>query len=94
MVRDPALRSLYGRYIYGDFCVGELRSFIPSIRQGAADDKALGVTVPALSSFGEDSAGHIYATSLEGPVYRLDPRLARRLDPSLGCTAPLDARAC
>ena len=33
----------------------------------------LGVTVPSLSSFGEDAAGELYALSLEGPVYRLDP---------------------
>jgi hypothetical protein len=72
VVRDPGLRSLFGRYVYGDFCAGELRSFIPSLPK-AVDDKALGPTVPALSSFGEDSAGHVYATSLSGPVYRLDP---------------------
>jgi len=72
VVRDPGLRSLYGRYLYGDFCAGELRSFIPSLPK-AEDDKALGLTVPSLSSFGEDSTGHVYATSLEGPVYRLDP---------------------
>jgi hypothetical protein len=29
------------------------------------------VRVPSLSSFGLDNAGHLYATSLEGPVYRL-----------------------
>lgn len=72
VVRDPALRSLYGRYLYGDFCIGDLRSFIPSAAN-AKDDKELGETVGGLSSFGEDNAGHIYATSLEGPVYRLDP---------------------
>jgi glucose/arabinose dehydrogenase len=72
VVRDPALATLYGRYIYGDFCLGELRSLIPAIPK-AKDDKALGVSVPGLSSFGEDSAGHIYATSLQGPVYRLAP---------------------
>jgi glucose/arabinose dehydrogenase len=72
VVHDPALRSLYGRYIYGDFCIGELRSLIPSIPR-AKDDRALGLDLPALSSFGEDSAGHVYATSLEGPVYRIDP---------------------
>jgi hypothetical protein len=72
VVRDPGLRSLYGRYLYGDFCAGELRSFIPSLPK-AVVDKALGPTVAALSSFGEDSAGHVYATSLSGPVYRLDP---------------------
>jgi glucose/arabinose dehydrogenase len=75
IVRDPGLRSLYGRYIYGDFCTGELRSFIPS-SGGADDDRALGLTVPALSSFGEDNAGRIYATSLGGPVYRFDPATA------------------
>jgi glucose/arabinose dehydrogenase len=72
VVRDTALRSLYGRYVYGDFCAGELRSFVPAA--GAAqDDRALGLSVPSLSSFGEDRQGHVYATSLEGPVYRLDP---------------------
>jgi glucose/arabinose dehydrogenase len=72
VVRDPGLRSLYGRYLYGDFCAGELRSLIPSLPK-ATDDKPLGPAVPALSSFGEDSTGRLYATSLEGPVYRLDP---------------------
>jgi glucose/arabinose dehydrogenase len=72
VVRDPGLRSLYGRYLYGDFCGGELRSLVPSLPR-AKDDKPLGLSVSSLSSFGEDSAGHVYATSLEGPVYRLDP---------------------
>ncbi len=72
VVRDRQLRSLYGRYLYGDYCAGELRSFIPESK-GAADDRALGLEVPQLSSFGEDLAGHVYATSLDGPVYRLAP---------------------
>jgi glucose/arabinose dehydrogenase len=72
VVRDPALTSLYGRYVYGDYCLGELHSFIPSATQ-AKDDKALGESVSGLSSFGVDNAGHVYATSLEGPVYRIDP---------------------
>jgi glucose/arabinose dehydrogenase len=72
VVRDPALRSLYGRYLYGDFCAGELRSFVPSAKR-ARGDRPLGISVPQLSSFGTDSAGRIYATSLAGPVYRLDP---------------------
>ena len=29
VVRDPDLASLYGRYLYGDLCVGQLRSFTP-----------------------------------------------------------------
>ena len=72
VVRDPNLRSLYGRYLYADYCEGQLRSFVPS-DDGARDDRALGVEVPAVTSFGEDAAGRIYATSQDGPVYRLDP---------------------
>jgi glucose/arabinose dehydrogenase len=70
VVRDPSLPSLVGRYVYGDFCAGELRSFAPSAG-GARGDRPLGVDVSSLSSFGEDAAGHIYATSLDGPVFRL-----------------------
>jgi glucose/arabinose dehydrogenase len=73
VVRDRSLRSLYGRYLYGDYCAGELRSFPAVPGRRATDDRALGVEVPSLSSFGEDDAGHIYATSLDGPVYRLVP---------------------
>ena len=70
VVRDRGLPSLYGRYVYGDFCVGELRSLEPATPR-ARDDRSLGLDVSSLSSFGEDNAGHIYAVSLEGPVYRL-----------------------
>jgi len=72
VVRDPELTSLQGRYIYGDFCAGELRSFVPA-EGGARGDRALGLTVPQLSSFAEDNQGRIYATSLNGPVFRLVP---------------------
>jgi glucose/arabinose dehydrogenase len=72
VIRDPHLPTLYHRYLYGDFCLGELHSLIPALPK-ARDDKPLGLKVPALSSFGEDNAGHVYATSLSGPVYRLDP---------------------
>jgi glucose/arabinose dehydrogenase len=73
VVRDPELESLYGRYLYGDFCAGQLRSFAAEAGEAAADDRPLGVEVAQLSSFGEDASGHVYATSLEGPVYRLAP---------------------
>jgi glucose/arabinose dehydrogenase len=73
VVRDPRLPRLAGRYVYGDFCVGELlsaRLLLP--RASARAD--LHLRVPLLSSFGEDGAGRLYAVSLGGPVYRLDPR--------------------
>jgi len=71
VARDPGLRSLYGRYLYGDFCAGQLRSFAATPGRRAIDDRALHLQVPSLSSFGEDNAGHLYPTSLAGPVYRL-----------------------
>jgi glucose/arabinose dehydrogenase len=71
VVRDPELHSLYGRYLYGDFCEGELHSFIGKPGQPARDDRALGLRVEQLSSFGEDGDGHIYVVSLAGPLYRL-----------------------
>jgi glucose/arabinose dehydrogenase len=70
VVRDRSLPALFGRYVYGDFCAGELRSFKPATPQ-ARDDRSLGLEVSSLSSFGEDNEGHIYAVSLDGPVYRL-----------------------
>jgi Glucose / Sorbosone dehydrogenase len=76
VVRDPALESLYGRYLYADYCVGQLRSFSAedALEEGeVGDDTPLGLQVPAVSSFAEDQEGHVYATSLEGPVYRLVP---------------------
>lgn len=73
VVRDARLSTLVGRYLYGDYCAGTLRSFPAHPSGRGRGDRALGPTVPSLSSFGEDAAGHVYAVSLDGPVYRLDP---------------------
>ncbi len=70
VVRDQSLPALSGRYVYGDFCAGELHSLEPAIPH-ARDDRELGLHVDSLSSFGEDNEGHIYVVSLDGPVYRL-----------------------
>jgi glucose/arabinose dehydrogenase len=73
VVRDLALHQLAGRYVYGDTCGGQVRSF--RIRNGrATGDRSLRVRVSNLSSFGEDASGRVYLTSLDGPVYRLVSR--------------------
>jgi glucose/arabinose dehydrogenase len=73
VVRDPQLPALAGRYVYGDYCVGRIRSF--RVRGGrATGDRAHNLRVDQLSSFGEDSRRRVYATSLTGPVYRLRSR--------------------
>jgi glucose/arabinose dehydrogenase len=74
VVRDPGLPALEGRYVYGDYCAGELRSFRPVVsgeKVSAEGDRGLGLEVSGLSSFAEDAEGRIYATSLEGPVFRV-----------------------
>jgi hypothetical protein len=73
VVRDPSLPSLYGRYVFGDYCNPSLRS-AKLRRGGASAPTGLGVSVSALSSLGEDALGRIYAVSLNGPVYRLASR--------------------
>ncbi len=72
VVRDPALTALAGWYVYGDFCTGQLSA--ARLRPGGASgDQPLGLRVSSITSFGEDRAGHVYATSFQGGVFRLDP---------------------
>ncbi|HEX5928906.1 MAG TPA: PQQ-dependent sugar dehydrogenase [Solirubrobacterales bacterium] len=73
VVRDRSLRSLYKRYVYADFCEGELRSLVPHLKR-ASGDRRLGLSVPSPSSFGEDTQGRLYVASLEGPVFRFVAR--------------------
>jgi glucose/arabinose dehydrogenase len=73
VVRDRKLPTLYKRYVYADLCEGQLRSLVPHMKR-ASNDHKLGLSVSSPSSFGEDDAGHVYVTSIEGPVYRLVPK--------------------
>jgi glucose/arabinose dehydrogenase len=66
VVRDPALPELAGTYLYGDYCTGD----ISGAALPAGSPRALGFNVPGLSGFGEDGCARVYATSLNGPVYR------------------------
>jgi len=65
--------SLRGRYVYTDFCSGQLRSLVPHLHR-AGDDRRLGLEVTSPTSFGEDARGRIYVCSQAGGVYRLVPR--------------------
>ena len=70
VARNTNYGDLYGRYLYGDLCLGQVRSLLPGLPL-AAGDRSEGLTVDSLNSFGEDSCGRIYAVSGEGPVYRI-----------------------
>jgi glucose/arabinose dehydrogenase len=64
------VQSLKGFYLYGDYCEGVIKGF-KVIDGRAVQARSLGLKVPSLSSFGEDSKGELYALSLTGDVYRI-----------------------
>ncbi len=76
--RGNECKSIYGKYIYGDFCSGNIWS-ITRVNQDSFEN-ALLLTIPRnqLSSFGEDKNGEIYvctfganAAAGAGEVYQL-----------------------
>jgi hypothetical protein len=69
VVRDPDLGSLRGRYVYGDFCTGQIRSLIPRV-SGASGDSATGLQQGNLTSFGEDARRNVYVVA-GASVYRI-----------------------
>ena len=73
VVRDPRLPGLAGRFLYSDFCGGEIRSL--NVLDGRlAGDTPLDVKVDEPTSFGMDGLNRIYIMSLkDNTVYRLDP---------------------
>jgi glucose/arabinose dehydrogenase len=74
IVRDRALGSLYGRYLYGDLCRATLRSVKLGRSGGAKGDRATRLSVHNLASLGEDARGRVYTVSLDGAVSRVVPR--------------------
>jgi glucose/arabinose dehydrogenase len=75
VVRDHAVPALYGRYVYSDYCKGELRSARLSAGRASGDSRIPGLkTIPGADSFGQDAAGRVYVVSQQGPVYRLAAR--------------------
>jgi glucose/arabinose dehydrogenase len=68
--RGSTVPAARGRYFYGDYCSGVVWS-LRVVRGRATGVRREAFTIPGLSSFGEDAHGELYATSLNGPVYKL-----------------------
>jgi hypothetical protein len=72
--RGAALPSLQGQYLFGDLCLGWVKSF------AAADETPAPVDQPDLSpgesitSFGEDAAGELYILTERGSVFKIVPQ--------------------
>ena len=68
--RGTARRSERGRYVYGDYCSGIVWSF--RISEGAAMGlRVEPFRIDSLSSFGENTAGELFAVSQNGTIYRI-----------------------
>lgn len=70
VARDPTLGDLVGRYLYSDYCHGQLRSLIPGLPSGVGD-RYEGITVSQPVSFGEDACGRLYVAEKTAQVFRL-----------------------
>ncbi len=79
--RGKRIPALVGRYFYADYCTAMIRSLKWDGPGKAAteiwdwrptlDPKE---QLANLSSFGEDAAGELYLLSIDGDVYRFDPK--------------------
>jgi len=68
--RGRARPAERGRYLFGDYCSGIIRSF--RVRSGEATGvRREPFRIPGVTSFGEDAAGEIYAVTESGNVFRL-----------------------
>ena len=68
--RGGDIPELWGAYLFGDFCRGRVMGLRRD--HGTVRVRALGPTIPSLSSFGEDGQGELYALSLSDGVFRLE----------------------
>lgn len=74
--RGGLIPELSGRYFWGDFCSGRVRSLLVDDGEVVelhewGDDLDIG---NALTSFGTDQAGEMYVTTLSGRLWRILPQ--------------------
>ncbi|MCY4652430.1 MAG: PQQ-dependent sugar dehydrogenase [Dehalococcoidia bacterium] len=67
--RGSQIPSLYGAYVYGDFCSGKIWAFRYDGSR-VTESILLADTKIRISSFGEDATGELYILDLDGEIYR------------------------
>lgn len=72
--RGAAIPEIAGRYFYGDYGSGFIRSFaiVGTAAVSPLDHVAEFGSLSGLSSFGTDGAGELYVMTLGGNLYRID----------------------
>ena len=71
--RGERLPTLYGAYVYGDFCSGKIWALRVDGRV-VTEEMEIADTDLSISSFGEDAPGEAYVLTFEGGIYRLTAR--------------------
>ncbi len=69
--RGLAIPDLYGTYLYGDYCSGEIFGALPA-GGGAFVSEPLSIMADNPTTFGEDASGELYVGTGGGFVYRID----------------------
>ncbi len=69
--RGRKIAQLQGWYVFGDVCSGQITALRPAGKAWQA--VSLGAKIGYLTAFGVDNDGEIYATSLEGGMFRIEP---------------------
>ena len=72
--RGSRVPELAGRYVFGDFCSGELWSLEPRPGGGALDVRRERANVPQLSHIGTDAHGELVFVSSAGSILRAEAR--------------------
>jgi glucose/arabinose dehydrogenase len=68
--RGRARPSERGRYVFGDYCSGVVWS-LRVVAGEARDVRVEPFRIDGLTSFGENTAGELFATSQDGTIYRV-----------------------
>ena len=69
--RGERIPELYGRYVYGDYCSGEIWG---AFREGDVwTEELLPIETDNLTTFGEDIDGELYVGTQAGNLYRIEP---------------------
>ena len=71
--RGLRLPSLYGAYVYGDFCSGNVWALRYDGME-VTEHLQIVDSGPRIPAFGEDRSGELYILSFDGNIYRLAPR--------------------
>lgn len=71
VMHDRRLPSFDGRYVYADYCLGEV--ILLRVQDGKlATRRSTRLYLPGVTSFGKDAQGRVYITIATGAVVRLD----------------------